>query len=69
MNHGNQVINGYANLVGYTDVDPYEVIGKIGEKTLIVLEMDAERDPSWKPEEILGASSLIQQTIIRKLGS
>lgn len=55
MSHGNQVIiNGYANLIGYTDVTPYEVIGKAGEKTMVILEMEAERDPSWKPEAVIG---------------
>jgi len=40
----------YANKIGYTDVTPFEVIKKVSETTMDIQEMDAERDPSWKPE-------------------
>lgn len=40
----------YANRQGYTDVEPYEVIKHISDKTLEVRLMDAILDESWKPE-------------------
>ena len=51
----------YANKYGYSDVYPYEIVRVISAKTIEVREMDAERDPNWKPgmptptyEEIVG---------------
>lgn len=40
----------YANLHGYSDISPYEVIRVVSDKTLVVRRMDAELDPNWKPE-------------------
>lgn len=41
----------YANLYGYSDVHPYEVIAtsKSG-KQITLRAMNAEQDPTWKPE-------------------
>jgi hypothetical protein len=36
----------YANQFGYSDVNPFEVVRVISDKTLDVREMDAERDDS-----------------------
>lgn len=44
----------YANLHGYTDIHPYEVVRIISEKTIEIREMKSELDPNWKPEMIPG---------------
>jgi len=44
----------YANLYGYSDVHPYEVVRVISEKTIEIRAMNASRDPNWKPEIIPG---------------
>ena len=47
----------YANHYGYSDVNPYEVVGHVSEKTIEVRAMNAERDPEWSPEIIPGGFS------------
>ena len=47
----------YANHLGYTDVEPYEITKRISEKTIEVRPMDSERDPNWTPEFIPGGFS------------
>jgi hypothetical protein len=47
----------YANRHGYTDVTPFEVVRVISDKTIEVREMDAELDPTWKPEFHIGGFS------------
>ena len=38
----------YANLIGYSDVKPFEIISRT--KCMITIrEMDAAKDPEWKP--------------------
>jgi hypothetical protein len=49
----------YANHYGYSDVNPYEIVRRISDKTLEVREMKAERDPSWKPEVVPGGFSFV----------
>jgi hypothetical protein len=44
----------YANEVGYSDVEPHEVIREVSDKCLEIRAMDAKRDPTWKPEFIPG---------------
>lgn len=44
----------YANNIGYTDVNPYEVIRAVSDKTLEVREMKAVRDESVKLEWVAG---------------
>ena len=39
----------YANRYGYSDVEPYEVVRVISDKTIEVRAMTATKDPSWKP--------------------
>jgi len=38
----------YANRIGYSDIDPYEIIRRISEKTIEVREMDAVLDENCK---------------------
>lgn len=38
----------YANRLGYTDVEPYEIVRWVSEKTIEVRAMKADRDPNWK---------------------
>ncbi len=44
----------YANHYGYSDVNPYEIIRRISDKTIEIREMKAERDLEWKPEFVSG---------------
>lgn len=47
----------YANHYGYTDVNPFEVVRVVSDKTVEVREMDAERDDSVKLEFHVGGFS------------
>ncbi len=47
-------IKAYANRCGYSDVEPYEVVRVISDKTVEVRLMDAELAPGSKPEIIPG---------------
>jgi len=47
----------FANHYGYSDVNPYEVVKVISDKTIEVREMDAERDDSVKLEFHVGGFS------------
>ena len=49
----------YANHIGYSDIDPYEVIRVISDKTLEIREMKCERDESVKMEFVVGGFSAI----------
>lgn len=49
----------YANHYGYSDVNPYEVVRRVSDKTLEVREMKAERDPSYRPEFVPGGFSAV----------
>jgi len=44
----------HANHYGYSDVNPYEIVRRISDKTIEVRRMDAVRDPSWKRDFIPG---------------
>lgn len=48
------MISQYFAEVLHTDVNPYEVVRKVNHKTYEVRAMNAELDPSWKPEVMLG---------------
>lgn len=43
----------YANMSGYSDVKPFEIVRVISDKTIEIREMDAEKG-DWKPEFIAG---------------
>lgn len=44
----------FANRIGYTDVNPFEVIRHVTEKCVEVRAMDAELDRNFKPKIIPG---------------
>jgi hypothetical protein len=46
---------GYANLIGYSDVQPFEIlsVSKSG-KQITIREMDVQRDPAWVPDFVAG---------------
>jgi len=39
----------YANRIGYTDVNPCEVVKVISDKTIEIRDMRSVQDPTWKP--------------------
>jgi hypothetical protein len=47
----------HANLMGYTDITPYEVIRVVSAKCIEVREMNAEMCADYKPEFIPGGFS------------
>jgi hypothetical protein len=47
----------FANHIGYSDINPYEVVRVVSDKTLEVREMDAVRDESVKLEFHVGGFS------------
>ena len=47
----------FANKIGYSDIEPFEVVRKVSDKCLEVREMDAELNPNWKPEFAIGGFS------------
>ena len=49
----------YANHYGWSDVNPYEVVRVVSDKTIEVREMDAERDESVKMDFVAGGFSAI----------
>lgn len=44
----------YANQYGYSDVEPFEVVRVVSDKTIEVRQMNSERDDTWKPEWHVG---------------
>ena len=44
---------GYANHIGWTDVNPYEIVKVISDKTIEIREMKSEKLP-WKAEWVEG---------------
>jgi hypothetical protein len=49
----------YANHIGYTDINPFEVVRAVSDKTLEIREMNAKRDQSVKLEFVVGGFSAI----------
>ena len=47
----------YANQIGYSDINPFEIVRKISDKTYEVREMNAQRDDSVSLEFIPGGFS------------
>lgn len=45
---------GYANLHGYSDVEPFEVVKRVSEKTIEIRRMSAVLNPEWKPVALPG---------------
>ncbi len=46
---------GFANFIGYSDVEPYEIVRVISDKTIEIRAMDAER--AFDPEFVIGGFS------------
>lgn len=44
----------YANLIGYSDITPFEVVRVISNKTIEIREMNSKLVEGWKPEMIVG---------------
>lgn len=40
----------FANMIGYTDIEPYEVVRVVSEQTMEIRRMKATLSPDWKPE-------------------
>lgn len=49
----------YANMIGWSDIDPFEVVRNVSAKCVEIREMDAERDESVKMEFVPGGFSAI----------
>ena len=49
----------YANHIGYTDINPHEVVRVVSDKTMDIREMNAERDDSVKMNFVVGGFSAI----------
>lgn len=49
----------YANHIGYSDVNPFEIVRRVSEKTIDIRAMNSERDPDWKPEFVAGGFSAV----------
>ena len=49
----------YANHIGYSDVNPFEIVRRVSEKTIDIRAMDSEQDPTWKPEFVAGGFSAV----------
>lgn len=49
----------YANFIGYSDVEPYEVIRVVSDKCLEIRAMDAVKDESVKMEFLVGGFSAV----------
>jgi hypothetical protein len=49
----------FANHLGYSDINPYEVVNVVSDKTIEIREMDAVRDTSVKMEFVPGGFSAI----------
>ena len=53
----NPVIGMFANHIGYSDVNPYEIIRVVSKKTLVIKRMKSKRDESVKMEFVPGGFS------------
>ena len=49
----------YANHYGWSDVNPFEVIKVVSDKTIEIREMDADRDETVKMDFVAGGFSAI----------
>lgn len=47
----------YANHYGWSDINPFEVVKTVSDKTLEVRAMEAKLHPDWKPEFVPGGFS------------
>ena len=49
----------YFNSRGWTDVEPYEVVRVVSDKTVEIRAMKATQDESWKPNFVPGGFSAV----------
>lgn len=49
----------YANFIGYSDVEPYEVVRVVSDKCLEIRAMDAVKDESVKTQFVVGGFSAV----------
>lgn len=49
----------YANHYGWSDVNPFEVIKVVSDKTIEIREMDADRDETVKMDFVAGGFSAV----------
>ena len=49
-----QVENVYANQIGYSDVQPFEVVRVVSSQTMEIRRMNVEADPTWVREFVPG---------------
>jgi hypothetical protein len=47
-------VKNFANHYGYSDVNPYEIVRRVSDRTIEVRRMDTTIDPSWKRDFIPG---------------
>lgn len=52
-----QAAPGYANRLGHSDIEPFEVVRVVSEKCMEIRRMRSERDPAFQPEFIVGGFS------------
>ena len=57
MKNKNQIINKFANHIGYSDVNPYEVVKVISKLTVEIRQMDTKQTVFPKQFEIGGFSA------------
>lgn len=50
----NNTAPAFVNRIGYSDIEPFEVVRVISSKTIEARRMKAVQDPSWKPVCIPG---------------
>lgn len=44
------MVGKFMNYRGWTDVEPFEIVKVVSDKTVVVRPMKAELDPSWQRE-------------------
>jgi uncharacterized protein YigE (DUF2233 family) len=49
-----EIAKNYANHIGYSDVNPFEIVRRVSDKTIDIRAMEAVRDESWKPDFVPG---------------
>lgn len=47
----------FANHIGYSDVNPFEVVRHVSDRTIEIRAMDAERDPTFQAQFVPGGFS------------
>jgi len=47
----------FANHIGWSDVNPYEIVRVVTDKTIEIKAMKSEKDPTWLPDWVVGGFS------------